>query len=289
MSCGRARAHAVQRRERLQLLARGQLLEERRRLQLHADPRQQRDLARPRRLAEQPHRRRESGSRRPSMISSVVVLPAPFGPRMPKNSPSATENDTPSTALRSPYALRMSSTTIAAFAVSPTSEKIAEHGPVIAGYDTPWGALIHPQVEPYDHGMLDVGDGNLVYWEQCGNPDGTPAVDLHGGPGPGCTPRHRRWFDPEPVPDRAVRPAQLRAHHAARRRPRRPTCHQHDPAPGRRPGAAAHAPGHRALAGVRRVVRRGPRRWPTPSATPAGLGTGAVRASPPAGRRRSTC
>jgi proline iminopeptidase len=45
--------------------------------------------------------------------------------------------------------------------------------------------------------MLDVGDGNRVYWEQCGNPDGTPAVVLHGGPGSGCTPGHRRWFDPD--------------------------------------------------------------------------------------------
>jgi len=44
--------------------------------------------------------------------------------------------------------------------------------------------------------MLDVGDGNHVYWEQCGNPDGKPAVVLHGGPGSGCTPGHRRWFDP---------------------------------------------------------------------------------------------
>jgi proline iminopeptidase len=43
--------------------------------------------------------------------------------------------------------------------------------------------------------MLEVGDGNTVYWEQCGNPDGKPAVVLHGGPGSGCTPHHRRWFD----------------------------------------------------------------------------------------------
>jgi proline iminopeptidase len=57
--------------------------------------------------------------------------------------------------------------------------------------------VIHPKVEPFEHGMLDVGDGNRVYWEQCGNPDGTPAVVLHGGPGSGCTPGHRRWFDPE--------------------------------------------------------------------------------------------
>jgi proline iminopeptidase len=56
---------------------------------------------------------------------------------------------------------------------------------------------VYPEIEPYDHGMLDVGDGNLVYWEVCGNPAGKPAVVLHGGPGSGCTPGWRRYFDPE--------------------------------------------------------------------------------------------
>jgi proline iminopeptidase len=44
--------------------------------------------------------------------------------------------------------------------------------------------------------MLDVGDGNFVYWETCGNPEGKPALVLHGGPGSGCTPGMRRYFDP---------------------------------------------------------------------------------------------
>jgi proline iminopeptidase len=44
--------------------------------------------------------------------------------------------------------------------------------------------------------MLDAGDGNLVYWEVCGNPAGKPAVMLHGGPGSGCVPAWRRYFDP---------------------------------------------------------------------------------------------
>lgn len=56
---------------------------------------------------------------------------------------------------------------------------------------------LYPPIEPYDHGMLDVGDGNLVYWETCGNPDGKPAVMVHGGPGQGCSPRMRQMFDPE--------------------------------------------------------------------------------------------
>jgi len=54
----------------------------------------------------------------------------------------------------------------------------------------------YPPIEPYEHGMLEVGDGNLTYWEVCGNPDGKPAVVLHGGPGSGCTPGWRRFFDP---------------------------------------------------------------------------------------------
>src|SRR6202166_994778 len=55
---------------------------------------------------------------------------------------------------------------------------------------------LYPLIEPYDQGMLDVGDGQLVYWETCGNPTGKPALVLHGGPGSGCTPGMRRLFDP---------------------------------------------------------------------------------------------
>jgi len=44
--------------------------------------------------------------------------------------------------------------------------------------------------------MLDVSDGDLVYWEKCGNPRGKPAIVLHGGPGSGCSDWHRRLFDP---------------------------------------------------------------------------------------------
>lgn len=58
-------------------------------------------------------------------------------------------------------------------------------------------AEFFPMTEPYDRGMLDVGDGNRLYWETCGNPNGKPAVMLHGGPGQGCTPDMRRMFDPE--------------------------------------------------------------------------------------------
>jgi proline iminopeptidase len=49
--------------------------------------------------------------------------------------------------------------------------------------------------EPYDHGLLDVGDGNLVYWETRGNPSGKPALVVHGGPGSSCEGSTGRSFD----------------------------------------------------------------------------------------------
>ena len=55
---------------------------------------------------------------------------------------------------------------------------------------------LYPAIEPYRTGYLDVGEGHRLYWEQCGNPEGKPAVFLHGGPGAGCSPDHRRLFDP---------------------------------------------------------------------------------------------
>ena len=57
-------------------------------------------------------------------------------------------------------------------------------------------ATLYPPIEPYATGMLDVGDGQRIYWEECGRPDGKPAVFLHGGPGGGTTPAVRRLFDP---------------------------------------------------------------------------------------------
>ncbi len=54
----------------------------------------------------------------------------------------------------------------------------------------------YPQTEPYATGTLDVGDGHSLYWERVGTPGATPAVFLHGGPGGGIDPAHRRFFDP---------------------------------------------------------------------------------------------
>ncbi|HEU5483807.1 MAG TPA: prolyl aminopeptidase [Microlunatus sp.] len=57
-------------------------------------------------------------------------------------------------------------------------------------------AALYPSVEPYDGGWLEVGDGQRVYWEECGHPAGKPAVFLHGGPGGKSSPLARRFFDP---------------------------------------------------------------------------------------------
>jgi len=57
--------------------------------------------------------------------------------------------------------------------------------------------FLYPPINPFDQRMLDVGDGHRIYVEQCGNPQGLPVVVLHGGPGGGCSPAMRRYFDPE--------------------------------------------------------------------------------------------
>ncbi|MGI8738383.1 MAG: prolyl aminopeptidase [Gammaproteobacteria bacterium] len=55
---------------------------------------------------------------------------------------------------------------------------------------------LYPAIEPYASGMLDVEQPHRLYYEQCGNPDGIPVLFLHGGPGSGCAPGHRRFFNP---------------------------------------------------------------------------------------------
>ncbi|MEP1539070.1 MAG: prolyl aminopeptidase [Paracoccaceae bacterium] len=56
---------------------------------------------------------------------------------------------------------------------------------------------LYPPIEPFDQRVLDVGDGHKIYVEQCGNPNGQPVIVMHGGPGGGCSPSMRRYFDPE--------------------------------------------------------------------------------------------
>lgn len=56
---------------------------------------------------------------------------------------------------------------------------------------------LYPPLAAYDSGWLDTGDGHRIYWELSGNPNGKPAVFIHGGPGGGISPHHRQLFDPE--------------------------------------------------------------------------------------------
>ncbi len=60
----------------------------------------------------------------------------------------------------------------------------------------PQADSLYPKIEPYEYGWLDVSPVHQVYWEQCGNPNGIPVIFLHGGPGAGAGPMHRRFFDP---------------------------------------------------------------------------------------------
>jgi proline iminopeptidase len=55
---------------------------------------------------------------------------------------------------------------------------------------------LYPEIEPFETGYLDTGDGHQVYWERSGTKGAKPAVFLHGGPGGGCSPKHRQLFDP---------------------------------------------------------------------------------------------
>ncbi|MCK6418870.1 MAG: prolyl aminopeptidase [Alphaproteobacteria bacterium] len=61
----------------------------------------------------------------------------------------------------------------------------------------PYPACLFPEITPYSTGFLTVDGGHQLYWEQSGNPQGRPVVFLHGGPGAGATPTHRRFFNPD--------------------------------------------------------------------------------------------
>ncbi|MEJ0036076.1 MAG: prolyl aminopeptidase [Gammaproteobacteria bacterium] len=57
-------------------------------------------------------------------------------------------------------------------------------------------ATLYPPISPHDSGVLPVSGGHRLAYEVCGNPKGFPAIFLHGGPGAGCAPFHRQFFDP---------------------------------------------------------------------------------------------
>jgi len=58
-------------------------------------------------------------------------------------------------------------------------------------------AELYPHIEPFRVHRLKVDEIHELYVEECGAPDGIPALFLHGGPGAGCEPYHRRFFDPK--------------------------------------------------------------------------------------------
>ncbi|HKX08167.1 MAG TPA: alpha/beta fold hydrolase, partial [Stellaceae bacterium] len=55
---------------------------------------------------------------------------------------------------------------------------------------------LFPEIEPYSTGSIKLDGLHTMYWEQSGNPEGVPVLFLHGGPGAGASPAHRRFFDP---------------------------------------------------------------------------------------------
>jgi proline iminopeptidase len=91
------------------------------------------------------------------------------------------------TALRSP----MKSKADLRYVSAPASDAAKQ-----ASNPAAYPRALYPEVDCYESGSLAVGDGHSLYYDVSGNPDGIPAVFLHGGPGAGCSPRCRRFFDP---------------------------------------------------------------------------------------------
>ena len=108
---------------------------------------------------------------------------------------------------------------------------------------------LYPEIEPYDTGFLDTGEGHQVYWELSGNPQGTPVVFLHGGPGAGSSPHHRRLFNPE-----RYRILIFDQRGCGRSKPHAIAGEQHHLAPRRRYRAAAGDDWRGELGGVRRLM-----------------------------------
>ncbi len=61
----------------------------------------------------------------------------------------------------------------------------------------PVNYTLFPEIKEYAQHLLQTGSEHIIYYEECGNPSGYPVVFLHGGPGSGCNPTQRRFFDPE--------------------------------------------------------------------------------------------
>ena len=139
--------------------------------------------------------------------------------------------------------------------------------------ENPLRSELFPDIVPYASGMLQVDSRHTLYWEQSGNPEGVPVVFLHGGPGAGSAPVHRRFFDPAFYRIVIFDQRGSGRFAAAGRRHR-----QHHAAPGRRSREIAAASRHRPVAAVRRLVAR-PWRWPTPRAMPSAASASSCAAS----------
>ena len=143
-----------------------------------------------------------------------------------------------------------------------------------------------PAIEPYDSGMLDVGDGHQVYWECCGNPARQARALSARRPwlrllaGPAAFLRSRR------LPGRALRPARVRTQPAAGQRARRRPERQHHRPPDRRHRALRQLHGIEQLDRPGYLLGNAPSAWPTPRHTRSGsrAGAGARDAPTPAAR-----
>ena len=130
---------------------------------------------------------------------------------------------------------------------------------------SPKRRTLYPPIEPYESGMLDVGDGHSLYWELSGNPDGKPVVFLHGGPGGGSSPDHRRQFNPD-----KYKILVFDQRGCGKSTPYASLESEHDLAPGRGYREAAHRGRQgRQVAGVRWQLGLDARPSPMPRNTPS--------------------
>ena len=74
---------------------------------------------------------------------------------------------------------------------------------------------LYPEISINHEYYIEVGDRHTLYVEECGNPNGIPVLFVHGGPGGGCGPTHRRFFNPRALSHHPVRPARLWSLNAA--------------------------------------------------------------------------
>jgi hypothetical protein len=149
--------------------------------------------------------------------------------------------------------------------------------------ETPLRSDLFPEISPYASGMLAVDGRHTLYWEQSGNPEGVPVVFLHGGPGAGSAPVHRRFFDPQ-----FYRIIVFDQRGCGRSMP---LGDLHDNTTGHLVDdmEKLRVPSrHPALAAVRRLVGAARSRWPTASAIPSAPPASSCAASSSARSPRST-